>query len=92
MLVWPMCGLCGIGAWAVRDRDACLPPHPASGGRGWGSRPEAGEQRGMRTIWRMGKERTERSRSDPGVAHGRREQEDVRISPKSQVIDSGREN
>ena len=82
--------LCVIGAWAEHDRDACFPPCKPQEGVEDGH--EAGGQRERKTIGRTGKERTERLRSNAGRTHGWRKQEDVRINPKSQVIDSGREN
>ena len=80
---WCERGLCMIG---------CLPTHPPCKPReGVGGGPEAGEQI-ERTLSGTDKERTESSRSDVRVTHGRRDQKDVRINPKCLVIDSGEEN
>ena len=44
-----------------------------------------------RTTWRTGKERTRRSFLEAKEAKTQRRQEDVRIFPRCQVIDAGKE-
>ena len=49
------------------------------------------DKKKRKTIWRTGKERTRISFSKAKEAKTQRRQEDVRIFPRCQVIDAGKE-